>query len=83
MEKELAKNAGAGDMTSAIENALPLKKIAPYAWLIYSLMGFFLTLFLTGLITTNLVGAYYTIVSSIISKKTIKTNPQTEQNQNS
>lgn len=79
MEKELAKNADTGNITGAIEDALPLKKIAPYAWLIYSMMGFLLALFITGLVTSNLAGAYYAAISTACPKKKAK---PAEQKQN-
>ncbi|MCX6801198.1 MAG: hypothetical protein NTZ73_03340 [Candidatus Diapherotrites archaeon] len=69
MQNELAKNAGSGDMASAIENALPLKKIAPYAWIIYPIVAFLFVLFVSGLVTGNLAGIYYALITLIYPGK--------------
>ena len=69
VKNELAKNAGNGDIASAIENALPLKKIAPYAWIIYPMVAFLSAFFFSGFVTGNLAGFYYALMTLIYPGK--------------
>ncbi len=70
--EQVNKGGDSVDLIKTIENTLPLSKVSQYAWIMYSLSGFILSLMIGSIIVKNLAGFFYALIVTLGGKKISK-----------